>query len=216
MNLSLKNPTRFSSPIARLQELARPREKQEHCELCGSVIPPEHQHLLELATRQLACSCEACAILFSDSHALRYRRIPRRIQLLDNFQLTDELWDGLHIPINLAFFYHDSNAHKLIAMYPSPAGATESLIPLDAWTDLVAANPILEKMQPDVEALLIDRVGTRRDLLIVPIDQCYKLVGLIRTHWRGLSGGNDVWREIAHFFEHLRRQGSPAGGTAHA
>ena len=31
---------------------------------------------------------------------------------------------------------------------------------------------------------------------IVPIDECYRLVGLIRMHWRGLSGGTEVWKEI--------------------
>ena len=60
------------------------------------------------------------------------------------------------------------------------------------------------QLQPDVEALLVNRVGGTREYLLVPIDECYKLVGLIRTHWRGLSGGAEVWREIGAFFAALK------------
>lgn len=89
-------------------------------------------------------------------------------------------------------------------MYPSPAGATESLLALDAWNDVADKNPVLKKMRPDVEALLVNRVGDYREYFIAPIDECYRLVGLIRLSWRGLSGGADVWREIDCFFEALK------------
>jgi len=39
---------------------------------------------------------------------------------------------------------------------------------------------------------------------MLPIDECYKLVGLIRMHWKGLSGGTDVWRELGEFFNSLK------------
>ena len=55
-------------------------------------------------------------------------------------------------------------------------------------------------MEPDVEALLINRVGPAREYFLAPIDECYRLVGLIRLHWRGLSGGTEVWKEIQGFF----------------
>jgi hypothetical protein len=38
------------------------------------------------------------------------------------------------------------------------------------------------------------------------MDECYSLVGLIRMRWRGLSGGREVWEEIARFFEQLRER----------
>jgi hypothetical protein len=41
---------------------------------------------------------------------------------------------------------------------------------------------------------------------LVPIDECYSLVGLIRMHWRGLSGGREVWEKIDRFFENLRER----------
>jgi hypothetical protein len=89
-------------------------------------------------------------------------------------------------------------------MYPSPAGATESLLPLTAWETLAANNPDLTQMQPDVEALLANRVGDAHAYFIAPIDKGYELVGTIRKHWKGLSGGEEVWREIDGFFAALK------------
>ena len=94
----------------------------------------------------------------------------------------------------------------MLALYPSAAGPTESLLTLDSWEQIVAANPVLNEMEADVEALLVNRVGPIRDYFIAPIDECYKLVGLIRMHWRGLSGGTEVWREINKFFEELKEK----------
>ena len=47
----------------------------------------------------------------------------------------------------------------MTAFYPSPAGATESLLPLTAWEEIVRENPALREMQPDVEALLVRANG---------------------------------------------------------
>jgi hypothetical protein len=52
-----------------------------------------------------------------------------------------------------------------------------------------------------VEALLVNRARGTRQHFLVPIDDCYRLAGLIRTRWRGLSGGEEVWKEIDRFFE---------------
>lgn len=95
-------------------------------------------------------------------------------------------------------------------MYPSPAGATESLLPLAAWNALAERNPRLSIMQSDVEAFLVNRVGVKREYYIVPIDVCFELVGLIRVHWRGLSGGDVVWREVETFFVRLGADARPA------
>ena len=125
------------------------------------------------------------------------------------------------VPIEMAFFFKSSPQEKMIALYPSPAGPTESLLSLDTWDDIVQMNPILSEMEPDVTALLVNRVGHVRgaapaEYYLVPIDECYKLVGLIRAHWRGLSGGTEVWREIGAFFAALKKRAAPSEEASHA
>ena len=138
---------------------------------------------------------------------MKFKRVPRRIRYLPHFQMTEGQWDSLMIPIEMAFFFRNSVSGAVGAYYPGPAGATESLLSLDTWNDVERENSALSEMEPDVEALLVNRVGVSRgaagQYYIVPIDECYKLVGLIRLHWHGLSGGTDVWREVAAFFSSL-------------
>ena len=115
------------------------------------------------------------------------------------------------IPIGMAFFFHSTAAGKVIALYPSPAGATESLLDLEAWDEIVRDNPALKEMEKDTEALLVNRVKGEREYYIVPIDECYKLVGLIRAYWHGLSGGTEVWEEIGKFFADLKDKAKGKG-----
>jgi len=103
----------------------------------------------------------------------------------------------------MAFFFFNSREQRVMAFYPSPAGPTESLLGLEAWEELARANPVLTEMEADVEALLVNRARGARSYYLVPIDECYALVGLIRTRWKGLSGGPEVWGEIERFFAGL-------------
>ena len=187
-----------------LRRFVRQRAVVERCELCSAELPPEHEHLVEAGARQMVCACQACAILFSGKANAKYRRVPRRIVSLTGFELTDSQWESLLIPINMAFFFHSSAAGKVIALYPSPAGATESLLDLESWNEIVESNPILREMEPDTEALLVNRIQGESQYYLLPIDECYKLVGLIRTHWHGLSGGTQMWEAVAKFFDELK------------
>jgi Family of unknown function (DUF5947) len=198
-------------PLGILQRFVkRKRDDDEHCDLCSAPLRGGHQHLWETSRRQAVCSCDACAILLSDQTGARYRKIPRDIRSLPAFAMADEQWASLNIPVDVAFFYKDTAAERTIAMYPSPAGATESTLTFDSWVELERDNPVLARLQPDVEALLVRRGKTTDRYYLVPIDECYRLVGLIRTRWRGLSGGSEVWSEIAHFFDDLDRRARPA------
>jgi hypothetical protein len=213
-------PPQEESAFAVLRQFARKRSPVERCEMCSRELAPEHEHLVEPANRKLVCACNACAILF-EGQGVKYKRVPRRVLFLKDFQLTDAQWDGLMVPIEMAFFFHSTPHGKMIALYPSPAGPTESLLALDTWNDIVETNPVLNEMESDVTALLVNRVGHVRagvpaEYYLVPIDECYKLVGLIRAHWRGLSGGTEVWREINAFFAALKRRAGYKPEGAHA
>ena len=183
-------------------------EVPEQCEFCSERIPTRHRHLLEIANREMHCVCQACSILFDKQQASvgKYRLIPDRRLHLTNFVMSDVEWENLRIPVGMAFLFHDTPAERVSAFYPSPAGATESLLTFAAWHELEANNPILNTLVPDVEALLVNRARGARQYFLVPIDDCYRLVALIRTRWRGLSGGQEVWQEIAQFFALLKEK----------
>ena len=179
---------------------------QEHCDLCSEPIPPGHRHLLDVSTREMMCACRPCSILFDRAAASegKYRLIPDRHLSLEDFEMDDVQWESLRVPVDMAFFFYSTPAERVVAFYPSPMGPTESLLKLGAWEELEAGNPVLKGMERDVEALLVNRVRGARDHFLVPMDECYGLVGLIRTRWSGLSGGREVWEEIERFFEELR------------
>ncbi len=213
---------RSGAPVSALRRFARKREPErapvEHCELCSEVIPSDHRHLLELSSRALICACQACALLFSEegSGAGKYKLVSRRYMSLLDFQMTDQQWDELMIPVNMAFIFRSSGSKHVMAFYPSPAGATESLLDLEGWETLTSSNPILHGLEPDVEALLIYRVKNAREHYVVPIDACYQLVGLIRLSWKGLSGGTETWEAIGDFFETIRAKSRPVRGDQDA
>lgn len=182
----------------------RAKEPVETCELCSVRLAKAHRHLLETSSRGIACACDPCALRFHDVVDGRFKLIPRDARLLSGFSMSDAQWEALAVPINLAFIYFDSRLGKRTALYPSPAGVTESLLPLAAWDELAAANPALSGMRDDVEALLVNRLDEPPTYLAAPIDACYELAGLIRVHWRGLSGGSEVWDHVRQFFERLQ------------
>ena len=193
----------------------------ERCEFCVAALHHDHPHLVEVASRQILCTCDACALLFDGLEKSKYRRVSRSSQYLVNFEMTDGQWESLMIPINMAFLFRSSIENRIVALYPSPAGAVESLLPLDAWAEIAADNPALHQLKPDIEALLVNRVGHAHGLrdaeyYIAPIDECYKLVGLIRTNWKGLSGGTEVWTEVGRFFTELRSKSEVVRGGFNA
>ncbi len=206
-----------SSRLARLaQRTTDPvgEQSEEHCELCNAPIPSVHRHLLELSSRELMCACRPCSLLFDRGGAGngRYKLVPERRLRLEDFAMSDLEWEELRIPVDMAFLFYSSAEGKVVAYYPGPMGPTESQLELSSWQELERANPVLVDMEPDVEALLVNRVRGARRHWLVPLDECYALVGVIRTRWRGLTGGSKVWQEIDSFFEELDRRARSATG----
>lgn len=206
-----------TSPLQRLaRRSAQERDEAlERCDLCSAPIAPEHRHLLDITSRELMCSCQACSVLFDRAAAgaggRHYRLVPDRRLRIEDFAMDDVAWADLRLPVDMAFFFASSEAGRVQAFYPGPMGATESLLGLEAWRALEAANPVLATLEPDVEALLVHRARGERRHYIVPISDCFELAGLIRTRWRGLTGGREVWEEIARFYDGLDRRARVAG-----
>lgn len=194
--------------LAALRRFAPARQPSERCELCGTALPSEHSHLLDRQSRQVVCSCDTCSILFCGQQEARFLRVPHRIQRLDGVVVDDLQWEAMMLPIHLAFFIRQPD-DSTVAMYPSPAGAMQSLVPLPAWNELFGSAPALRDVEPEVEAFITNRVGQNAQSFIAPIDSCYRLVGLIRTRWHGLSGGAEVGQAIAQFFADLDNRAQP-------
>ena len=193
-----------SSWVAALRGFAGvARAALARCELCGQAIGAAHDHLLAPAARHTVCACGACAGRAELGGSDGFRRIPSQASLLEGFRMSEAEWDALMIPIGLAFFFTSAPEGRVVAMYPGPAGAVESLLDLHAWQALIDANPVLATLRPDVEALLVNRVGARHRYFRAPIDRCFALAGLMRLEWHGLSGGAAVWESIDLFFDEL-------------
>jgi Fe-S cluster biogenesis protein NfuA len=189
-------------------------QRAGRCELCGNLIAETHGHVAEIETRRLLCACRACRFLFHGNGTARNKRktVPQRFLYLAESVMTGPQWDELQIPVGLAFFFFNSALNRTVACYPGPAGATESLLPLESWNDIVRTHPVLEELSPDVEALLVDNVKERKSpaCYVVPIDACYELVARLRRHWEGFDGGDKARREIEAFFAKLRSQSKGA------
>jgi hypothetical protein len=188
----------------------------ERCEMCAAPIGEQHSHVVNLETRGLQCTCRPCYLLFTGSGAARGRQraVPERYRHDPHFTLADRVWESAGIPVSMAFLFVNSAQDATVAFYPSPAGATESMLSGGAWSDLLADNPSFADIEPDVEALLINRGEEGFEAFLVPIDACYELVGLVRLHWKGFDGGQEARRVIPAFFDGLRSR-SDSVGVAH-
>lgn len=190
-----------------------PEPAGERCEMCAELITDDHQHVVNVAGRQLMCVCRACYLLFTDSNAeLRYRAVPDRYLSFPDFALDRRAWEALQIPVGVAFFFTNSALGRTVAFYPGPAGATESELDLDVWDAISGADPRVSLLADDVEALLVrvpetdssqDGEFAQPQSYLVPIDACYEFVGRLRMLWRGFDGGQQAREFIDSFFSQI-------------
>jgi hypothetical protein len=193
------------SGIAALRSFARRRLEAARCELCGAPLATVHEHLAESTARTLRCACHACALLFEGGPAGRLRRVRRRVEPLPGFRLSDAAWRALGVPVDVAFFLARRAPGDVVALCPGAAGVVQAGVDRAAWAALAATNPVLAELEPDIEGLLVSRLGGTRACYRATVDECYRLAGLVRGAWHGLSGGPDAWRAIEDFFAELRR-----------
>ena len=157
-----RTPGSGGLPVALLRRIAsQPAAPPagERCEMCGEPIPEAHQHVVDVESHAMMCTCRPCYLLFTDSTAhLRYRSVPDRYLSFPAFELGAGPVGRAGNSGRLAFFFaapHWTGRSPL----PGPAGATESELPLDAWGAVLARNPALAVAAPDTEALLIRGPG---------------------------------------------------------
>jgi hypothetical protein len=199
--------------LARIRNnLQAPEPAGERCEMCSESIADEHQHVVNVAGRQLMCVCRACYLLFTDRNAdLRYRAVPDRYLAFEDFALDRRAWEALQIPVGVAFFFTNSALGRTVAFYPGPAGACESELDLDAWNTIRGADSRVSLLADDVEALLVrvpendgaDGEFAQPQSYLVPIDACYEFVGRLRMLWRGFDGGQEARQFIDSFFSQI-------------
>ncbi|MGH2769667.1 MAG: DUF5947 family protein [Actinomycetota bacterium] len=196
--------------LQRFLDPERRKRPGESCEMCAELIGEMHSHVVNLETRSLLCTCRACYLLFTTPGAAggRYRAVPDRYLFDPAFELTEARWDELQIPVAMAFFFRNSSLDRFVTFYPSPGGATESLLDLESWREVMGANPAFGDVEPDVEALLVYRpVGDGPfECYLAPIDACYELVGRVKMNWKGFGGGEEAWKDIRGFFAGLRER----------
>ncbi|MEU9127953.1 DUF5947 family protein [Kitasatospora sp. NPDC048540] len=197
----------MSAPARGLRRFRAPAPPQpERCELCTAVLAERHRHLVRTASRTLTCACVPCALLFEQPGAGRggYRAVPDRYLSDPGHALDAAAWERLQIPVGTAFFFRNAELDRLVALYPSPAGATESELDPAAWQAVLGSSPLAALLQPDVEALLVHRSEERSECFLVPVDVCYELVGRMRLTWQGFDGGAEARAELAAFFDSVR------------
>ncbi|TDW15270.1 DUF5947 family protein [Kribbella kalugense] len=211
--LAQNKPPPVVDPVAVLRQFTGGVREQgapgEQCEMCTARIGPEHSHLADVEGHRLLCTCRPCYLLFTDGGASHghYRAVPERYRANADFTLSTAQWETMGIPVNLAFLFYQSDQGRYVAFYPSPGGATESLLDLAGWDEVVAGDARLQELVPDVEAVLLRRLDNGFECHLVPIDACYELVGIVRQYWEGFAGGEDVWRRIDEFFDGVRERG---------
>jgi hypothetical protein len=196
----------------------------EKCEMCGIVVDARHGHVADLEHRSIMCACRACYLLFTRPTAGtgRYRSVPERYLHDPAHPLSTAEWESLGIPVGAVFFLRgdDQNGTGPSGFYPSPAGATECLLDLDAWAGLAAGHPLLTMAEPEVEAVLIraghgdGAGGAEVAHYLVPIDACYQLVGIVRMYWKGFDGGTEARERIDEFFAGIAARARPLGPEA--
>jgi len=208
------NPLAVLSKIRRDAAMAPPPPRPgERCEMCTEPIGDVHGHIVDVEVRSLMCACRGCYLLFTSGGAGggHFKAVPDRCLAFPDMDFTPAQWDAFQIPVSVAFFFVNSSLDRVCAFYPGPAGATESLLSLDTWAEIVAANPVLGDIEPDVEAFLV-RTDPRRsappECYLVPIDWCYELVGELRQGWRGFDGGQEARDALDGFFTRVQEQAS--------
>jgi hypothetical protein len=169
-------------PLGRL----RPSQAHSKCSLCARPIEEKHDHLYSPAKREIACACFECALIVPSSDHAAFRKVPTGVQRIAVRDVAGWL-DRLNVPVGVAALIPSDGGGARLA-YPGPAGLVESTVDPALWRALCDDVPVAGQLAPEVEALVWS--GLTHDVLRTGIDVVFRLVGELRTHWRGITGGD--------------------------
>ncbi|MBE1495637.1 hypothetical protein H4696_002737 [Amycolatopsis lexingtonensis] len=189
--------------------LNRGAVRPEACELCGTPVAGRHAHVVDTGRRGLLCACRACFLRCTRCDGARYRAVPERYLWDPAHPVACLDWRALGVPAGFAFVLRRGT--RVTAFQPGPAGAAETTLPADLWTDIAAGHPLLAAAEPDVEAIVFRGAERTTDCFLVPVDACYRLTGVVRRFWTGPDGGPEMHDRVGELFAEIRRRARPMG-----
>ena len=171
--------------------------------MCSTEIADRHGHVADLEGHRLLCTCRACFLLFTGSGAGagRFLAVPEDVREVADVAISEGQWAALQIPVDLAFFLRQTGAENVGAYYPGPGGATESLLDLASWAEVLDANPVLAQAEPDIRAILLRRAPAG-----MPATSC-RSTGA--TSWSGSFDSRGSGSTAARTYGHGSRRFSP-------
>ena len=135
-----------------------------------------------------------------------FKPLPNRYLRLAGFKLPAPLWREFAIPVDMAFFVFNSALGGWWRFIPRPPGPRSHSLACKRGSNWNELNPTLRDLTDDLEALLINRTQDPAEYYVVPIDACYRLVGLMRSSWQGIAGGQEAFEAITRFFRELKER----------
>lgn len=183
-----------------VQALRRFREASTdatRCAFCGMAVESAHPHRLDPEGWQVICACNACDRDRADEP--RLRRVGHRVEKIEDPRVGERMLMVVDVPVGLAFFTRTRRAANVF--YPAPTGTAEARIDVETWAALEAELPEVARLEPEVEAIVVS-LSPRRTF-VVPIDECFRLAGMLRSAWVGWSGGAEARSAIEDFFATL-------------
>jgi hypothetical protein len=194
---AVRSLERYAQSVRRAREGAR-------CEVCGVKIGDEHRHVVDCTARRLLCACPACSLAFDGPSPGRFRTVPDRVRRDPSWVVAEGKLQDLGVPVGLAFFLRPSSTMKWMAVFPSPAGATEAELDDGAWAAFAEGSGLASTIENDVEALFVRRTRAGEStVFVVPVDVCYELTALLRRTWRGIDGGDEARAAVDDFVARL-------------
>ena len=198
-----RNGAKAITALRRLQMREMPDGPQPieaDCDLCGTSMPEDHRHLLELEERRIVCVCESCWALRSGE--AQYCPPARGSSCSTTSTCPTSCGRGCASrsawPSSFARTTASWRSTRAPPARPSPSSE------LEAWDELVGRNGVVGDIERDSEALVVDKLNDGIQAAIVPTDEAYRMVGLVKANWQGISGGQGVPAAVAGFFDELR------------